>query len=1806
MKNLFLILFTILIINDTYTQEADLIIENITTETNSALGGSQFYFSYDLKNQGDGTANSSRVKYYLSDDIIFDDEDIYKGKTLIDDDIPASESNDIEASVYLSISMTEGEYYILIIADGNYEVSESDEENNINYFSFEIMPDNPDLLIPNISVFNTTDTVNIGSELNLFYQFANWGTENASASHTNFFLSEDSIFSNDDISMAILQNTEIEALTSIQIYQYLNIPTNIPEGIYYILAIVDFENIIIENNEENNMNFVEIFVHIPVCDLLVNNLNIENSNVFVGSDINFSFEVENTGDLSSSETNMIYYLSEDNNVSFEDIVLSNENLGIVNAESSLEFNNNNFNISDAISAGDYYLIISLDPIQFVEETNETNNTSSVLISINPTEPDLLIQNVTTNNDTININENILLNLEIINQGSENITNASEIHYFLSDNLIYDDEDFSFEISTDCNPLNSTEIQNIENVELTMPDTTEGIYYLILINDFLAEIDGENNENNIQFYQIYINKPKSDLVIQNLEILYNTNFLPADEIHFSFNIKNIGFVNSEITNLKYFLSGDNIYDDNDILINSLEIPVINSNDSISSIDQFFTTTEVINSGVHYLIFVLDKENSLEEENENNNIDFVEFYIIPTEPDLLIQNVSTNNNTVNINENILINYEIVNEGLTNVENFTTSIYLSEDENLEEDLDIILLSHETDILNAQDTSFYNDIEITVPNGTTEGNYYIILKTDNENVITEIDEENNINFVEIFVNIPVCDLTVNNFILENSDIFIGSDINFSFEVQNNGDLSSSETNMVYYLSEDNNISSEDIILSNENLAIVNGESSLEFNNNFNISDAISAGDYYLIISIDPIQFVQEANETNNIFSVLISINTTEPDLLIQNLSTNNNTVNINENILINYEIVNQGNTNAENFTTSIYLSEDENLEENLDIILLSQETDILNEQDTSFYNDIEITIPNGTVEGDYYIILKTDNENIIIESDEENNLSFYEIFVNEPKADLNIENFILNNEEYFLGEEINFSFEIQNLGDLESGTTNFVYCLSQDSLFDDEDLILNDFALQVIYENDYIFLENETINIPEIDTGYYYLLIVLDENENVTEENENNNSAFYQIHIGEFFSDLIIENVNLEDEVFYNGSNFNLFCDLKNIGDIVSDTTYLKMYISENNIFDENDDILLNTVFVDTLQKDSTLSYEINSNIPEINAGNYYLLLVVDNDNFVVEENESNNLYFISISVSILETTKDLTLSNFFLESSNVSLGEYANVNYTIENLGNGLATSNLLAFYLSEDNEFGNSDIPMGSVTIENLYAFGEEEGEINLMIPSFINIGDWKIIAIVDVNDQVEETNEENNSEYLDIFINEIDLKIINAIVTPTDLSAGQTIHIDCELKNDGNTNSGNTNLKYYFSENTSLDENDLLIHQENIDNLEAGEVLGMNIVDFDIPETTLNNDYFILLIVDNENEISESNENNNFLSLEFTVLDETSQIPNLIFNSYSLFPNEINIGGEININFEVANYGIGASPVSDIKFYLSDDFVLENESDILLGETSINSLDANEVFDGEINFIMPLDLDSGVWFIIAVIDTENQILESNESDNMFFASFHLSTTALSDLEIQNFYFTYSGEEIYSNEKIEIFCDIKNIGDTISENSLLIYYLSKDSILDISEDIEVAADLVSKLNNDSISKENTEIAIPYIDEESDWYIILFADANEEIRELNEENNISFEKIHIFPPDAMENINSKFNFSIYPNPSSSYFYIELEKQNFEKINLEIYDAFGRKIISEKIIENSYKKEFDISNFQKGVYLIKIGNTLKKLIVN
>lgn len=74
----------------------------------------------------------------------------------------------------------------------------------------------------------------------------------------------------------------------------------------------------------------------------------------------------------------------------------------------------------------------------------------------------------------------------------------------------------------------------------------------------------------------------------------------------------------------------------------------------------------------------------------------------------------------------------------------------------------------------------------------------------------------------------------------------------------------------------------------------------------------------------------------------------------------------------------------------------------------------------------------------------------------------------------------------------------------------------------------------------------------------------------------------------------------------------------------------------------------------------------------------------------------------------------------------------------------------------------------------------------------------------------------------------------------------------------------------------------------------------------------------------------------------------------------------------------------------------------------------------------------------------------------------------------------------------------------------------------------------------------------------------------------------------------------------FSIYPNPSSSYFTLNFEGE-IKNLNYSIHDILGKEILSGRI--NSAQTKIDCENWSSGVYLIKVGDengySVKKMVV-
>lgn len=65
---------------------------------------------------------------------------------------------------------------------------------------------------------------------------------------------------------------------------------------------------------------------------------------------------------------------------------------------------------------------------------------------------------------------------------------------------------------------------------------------------------------------------------------------------------------------------------------------------------------------------------------------------------------------------------------------------------------------------------------------------------------------------------------------------------------------------------------------------------------------------------------------------------------------------------------------------------------------------------------------------------------------------------------------------------------------------------------------------------------------------------------------------------------------------------------------------------------------------------------------------------------------------------------------------------------------------------------------------------------------------------------------------------------------------------------------------------------------------------------------------------------------------------------------------------------------------------------------------------------------------------------------------------------------------------------------------------------------------------------------------------------------------------------------------NISFYPNPSKGKFFYKVGNRHYKNVKIEIYNMVGKEIYYNSNFDNQTSNEIDLSNFPKGIYLVKI----------
>lgn len=473
----------------------DLIVQNASTPL-SASAGSTFQVSYQLKNQGTGSAGTSYTKFYLSLDTTLSSDDLYLfGYDDFFSSIGAGSSISRTAPVKTNIATAPGTYYLLFQADGAGSVAESNENNNVVAKAITITTAlRPDLVVSYISA---ATKIAAGATLSFNYQINNQGNEFAGSSTADFYLSNDSIYSSDDVFLGSNNIDSINAGGNSGSKSYSAIiNSSTAAGNYYLLIKADSGAVVAESNETNNITAKPITITKP--DLIIENASAPTSAV-AGSTIQLSYQIKNQGDATAADNYTRFYLSNDATYSSDDISLGSDYVAQLSA-SGIRSESYSATIGANVNAGNYYLLYRADINNYVLESNESNNVFAREISISIPQPDLIVENALAPISAV-AGSNIQLDYQIKNQGNAT-AGSSNTNFYLSNDSTYSSDDlflgYDSVISLGVGSFSSQSFS-----VTTDSNTIAGDYYLLFQADASGLVTESNEINNFSASAISI-------------------------------------------------------------------------------------------------------------------------------------------------------------------------------------------------------------------------------------------------------------------------------------------------------------------------------------------------------------------------------------------------------------------------------------------------------------------------------------------------------------------------------------------------------------------------------------------------------------------------------------------------------------------------------------------------------------------------------------------------------------------------------------------------------------------------------------------------------------------------------------------------------------------------------------------------------------------------------------------------------------------------------------------------------------------------------------------------------------------------------------------------------------------------------------------------------------------------------------------------------------------------------------------------------------------------------------------------------
>ena len=466
----------------------DLEVQSPSVNDSSLDTGASFTLSATVRNDSDGAAAATTLRYYRSTDATITSADTEVGTDAVGGLAAGATSAE---SISLTAPSSAGTYYYGACVD---EVTdESDTTNNCSSAVSVIVSapppqTNPDLEVQSPSVNDSS--LDTGASFTLSATVRNDGDGAAAATTLRYYRSTDATITSADTSVGTDAVGGLSAGATSSESTSLTAPSS--AGTYYYGACVDA--VAGESDTTNNCSSaVSVTVSAPPPptnpDLEVQSPSVNDSSLDTGASFTLSATVRNDGDGAAAATTLRYYRSTDATITSADTSVGTDAVGGLSAGAT---SSESTSLTAPSSAGTYYYGACVDAV--AGESDTTNNCSSaVSVTVSapppPTNPDLEVQSPSVNDSSLDTGASFTLSATVRNDG-DGAAAATTLRYYRSTDATITSADTS--VGTDAVGGLSAGATSSESTSLTAPSSAGTYYYGACVDAVAGESDTTNN------------------------------------------------------------------------------------------------------------------------------------------------------------------------------------------------------------------------------------------------------------------------------------------------------------------------------------------------------------------------------------------------------------------------------------------------------------------------------------------------------------------------------------------------------------------------------------------------------------------------------------------------------------------------------------------------------------------------------------------------------------------------------------------------------------------------------------------------------------------------------------------------------------------------------------------------------------------------------------------------------------------------------------------------------------------------------------------------------------------------------------------------------------------------------------------------------------------------------------------------------------------------------------------------------------------------------------------------------------------